>query len=339
MIDLVTYRFRVGVFNGNAFAKAIKHQNRRRGTGSIFDFLDNCIDSSFLFYMFYVLFICHFSLTIITFVGVNGVAFSSVTYDCRAHVPTYPVPNLCRCFAVYFFLHIANMYYLRNDYSFDGFYNFCRVSIYRNFNCLFSGRAGNGLTRCIIWLFLLNGFLIVLVNPGIVNPGPPSIGVSAGNGSKLNVYFQNVQGLIPFGELNNAHPMLDTTKCLELSTYLNEAKIDIAILNETWFKNSIADSEFLHPDRYKIFRSDRSKKTHPPDPSNPTRFRRNGGGVMIAVRADLQLSSKEVRLKGGAEILAVEFTTSTGIKFVICTCYRVGTLGFANHEKCRRSNN
>ena len=54
---------------------------------------------------------------------------------------------------------------------------------------------------------------------------------------------------------------------------------------------------------------------------------------MIAVRADLQLSSKEIRLKEGAEIHAVELTTSTGIKFVICTFYRVGTLGFANHEK------
>ena len=27
------------------------------------------------------------------------------------------------------------------------------------------------------------------------------------------------------------------------------------------------------------------------------------------------------------------FEGSTGIKFIICTCYRVGTLGFANHEK------
>ena len=54
---------------------------------------------------------------------------------------------------------------------------------------------------------------------------------------------------------------------------------------------------------------------------------------MIAVRSDLQLSSKEIRLQGGAEILAVEFRTPTGIKFIICTCYRVGTLGFANHEK------
>ena len=196
MIDLVTYRFRVGVFSGNAFARAIKHQNRRRGTGSIFDLLDSCIDSSFLFYMLYVLFICHFSL-IITCVGVNGLASPSVTYDCRAFVPTYPVPNLCRCFTVYFFLHVANMYYFRNGNSFDGLYSFCHATIYRN--CIFTGRAGNALAGCIIWLFMLNGLLIVFINPGIVNPGPSSVDVRSGNSKELNVYFQNVQGLIPFG--------------------------------------------------------------------------------------------------------------------------------------------
>ena len=333
MIDLVTYRFRVGVFSGNAFARAIKHQNRRRGTGSIFDLLDNCIDSSFLFYIFYVLFICHFSLTIVTHIGENGLGFSSITHDCRTLVPTYPVPNMCQSFTVYFFLHLANRYYIRNNYCFDGFYFFCHVKIYMNLKYLATGRAGHVLTTCIVWLFMLNGILIVFVNPGIVNPGPSHTDVRSGNSKDLNVYFQNVQGLIPFGELNSAHPTLDNTKCLEVSKYLSEAKIDIAILNETWFKNTIADSEFLHPDRYKIFRTDRSKETHPPDPSNPTRFRRNGGGVMIAVRSDLQLSSKEIRLQGGAEILAVEFRTPSGIKFIICTCYRVGTLGFANHEK------
>lgn len=76
--------------------------------------------------------------------------------------------------------------------------------------------------------------LIVICNPGIVNPGPVSN--SRPSGSTLNVIFQNVQGLIPFGELSNENPMLDITKCLELSAYLNESKIDIAILNETWFK-------------------------------------------------------------------------------------------------------
>ena len=224
-----------------------------------------------------------------------------------------------------------------NDYQFSSVVerirHSCRGAIIRNLNFrLFTGRAISTIADCLIWLFMLNGILIVLINPGIVNPGPPPLGASVGNGNILNVYFQNVQGLIPFGELNNSHPMIDTTKVLEVSTYLNEAKIDIAIINETWFKSSIADSEFLHPNRFKIFRSDRSTKTHPPDLSNPSRFRRNGGGVLIAVRADLELSSKEIRLKDGAEILAVEFKTSTGIKFVICTCYRVGTLGSVNHE-------
>ena len=54
---------------------------------------------------------------------------------------------------------------------------------------------------------------------------------------------------------------------------------------------------------------------------------------MIAVRTDLQLTSKEIKLGGGAEIIAVEFTTATGLKFIICTCYRVGTLGMVNHDK------
>ena len=118
-------------------------------------------------------------------------------------------------------------------------------------------------------LFGVNFLLIIIANPCIVNPGP----VSNGPGSNRNVCFHNVQGLIPFGELKNDHPVLDNTKCLELSTYLKESKIDIAVLNETWLKKSISDSEFLPADQYKIFRADRSDKTHPPDPDNPTRFR------------------------------------------------------------------
>jgi hypothetical protein len=190
------------------------------------------------------------------------------------------------------------MFYLRNNHSFKGLYNFCRGAIIGNLNFrLFTGRAVSTIADCIIWLFMLNGILIVLINPGIVNPGPPPLEASVGNGNILNVYFQNVQGLIPFGELNNSHPMIDTTKVLEVSTYLNEAKIDIAIINETWFKSSIVDSEFLHPNRFKIFRSDRSTKTHPPDLSNPSRFRRNGGGVLIAVKLTLNYLQRRFVLK------------------------------------------
>ncbi|MCP4456463.1 MAG: hypothetical protein GY816_00305, partial [Cytophagales bacterium] len=173
--------------------------------------------------------------------------------------------------------------------------------------------------------------MIILTNPGIVNPGPN--GPGNGSLSNLNVYYQNVRGLIPFGELGKEHPMLDNTKCLEISTYMNHSKIDVAVLNETWLKKSVSDNEILPPDRYKVFRADRTNKTHPPDPSNPNRFKSNGGGVLVAVRTDLKLTSKEIKLGDGAEILAVEFTTSVGVKFIICTCYRVGTLGTVNHDK------
>ena len=331
MIDLATYRFRVGVFDGNSFAKHIKHLNRRSSTGGIFDFFDRRIDFSLCLYIFYSLLICHLSFLTLTSVGAPVGAWSNPNIDFRAQVPCIsPATVYCGYFLVYFFIHVMNNYYLRNTFSLLGFRKFCQMSIYRNIPL--KGRIGKAFTNCIIWMFGMNLLLVVIANPGITNPGPAPLSVNGGNGSKLSIYFQNVQGLIPFGELDNAHPMLDTSKCLEISTYVREAQIDIIVLNETWLKNSVADSEFLHPDRYKVFRADRSVKTHPPDPTNPTRFRRNGGGVMIAVRTDLQVSTKEIRLKGGAEILAVEFTTATGVKFVVCTCYRVGTLGMVNHE-------
>ena len=330
MIDIVTYRFRVGVFNANVNARHIKQmrsRNKASATGSILDFLDGYINFSVIFYIAYVLFICHFSLFTLTSVGASGGACPRINKEFRAQVPNTSVSLYCRYFVVYFFIHIVNMFYMKNNYCFVGFHTFLRSSI--NKSSPFTGRLGLAFTECIIWLFALNLVLIILANPGIVNPGPSLMG---DNKDSINVYFQNVQGLIPFGELNSVHPMLDNSKCLEISTYLKESRIDIAIFNETWLKKSVMDSEFLPLEQYKIFRTDRSTKSHPPDPINPTRLKRNGGGVMMAVRTDLQLSSKEINLGGGAEILAVEFTTTAGIKFIICTCYRVGTLGMANHE-------
>ena len=84
--------------------------------------------------------------------------------------------------------------------------------------------------------------------------------------------------------------------------------------------------------QYKCFRLDRSDKSHPPDPNNPKKFRRNGGGVLIAIRDDLDVKCSEIKLKAAAEILAVQLTLGNGNKFIFSTCYRVGTLGLSNHE-------
>jgi len=150
------------------------------------------------------------------------------------------------------------------------------------------------------------------------------------------MYFQNVQGLIPFSNLSESHPRLIRAKILELNTYIHDKKPDIILLNETWLKKSIGDHEIIEDKVYKIFRKDRTVLSHPPDKNNPKKFRKNGGGVLIAVRDDIEATSKRISLSHGAEILAVE-VDNKGSKFVLCTCYRVGTLGPENHESISKS--
>ncbi len=332
MIDISTYRFRVGVYNANITAqhsKRLKSGKRPTGTGSIIlDQHDGYISSSVVLFLFYILFIAYFvTISLLMVLKLSPKACPSYNRDLLSRLPYNIAFSYSKLYLIYFMVHILNMYYVRNRWTLKGFFKFYSICIGKNIPI--RGSFGKWLSILVAWLFGANLLLIIIVNPGMINPGP----VSPGSGSNLKVYFHNVQGLIPFGELKNDQPALDNTKCLELSTYLKESKIDIAVLNETWLKKSVSDSEFLLADQYKIFRSDRSNKTHPPDPDNPTRFRRNGGGVLIAVRTDLQLTSKEVKLESGAEMIAVECTTVTGFKFIICTCYRVGTLGMVNHDK------
>ena len=59
----------------------------------------------------------------------------------------------------------------------------------------------------------------------------------------ISVYYQNVQGLIPFGNLSAKHPILDTTKISELNAYVYKFNPDVIILNETWIQPSILYSE------------------------------------------------------------------------------------------------
>ena len=82
-----------------------------------------------------------------------------------------------------------------------------------------------------------------------------------------------------------------------------------------------------------MFQCDRTEYSHPPDPDNPKKFRRNWGGVLIAVSSNLIVTSNQIKLKCKAEYLAIELVLSDGSKIVIATCYQVGTLGTPNcHE-------
>ena len=116
------------------------------------------------------------------------------------------------------------------------------------------------LTFNILSLFIccLNIKLLVICNCNISlrNPGPNN------NIRPLSVLYSNVQGLINAGDLASEIPPLNITKLHELHGYLYIHKPDVLILNETWLKKPILDSEIL-PSSYNIIRLDRSLKTHP----------------------------------------------------------------------------
>ena len=178
------------------------------------------------------------------------------------------------------------------------------------------------------WLSYLNFIAIFIIYPGISNPGPKSK-VTYNDNKGISVFYQNVQGLIPFGSLTDQYPILDSKKIFELHAYIYKTNPDVIILNETWLKPSILNTEIL-PNDYNVYRLDRSLQSHPIDPLNLNKFRRNGGGVLIAVNNKLTLQSKLIPVKCAAELLAVELTLPDCTKVIISRCYWVGTLGMPN---------
>ena len=177
-----------------------------------------------------------------------------------------------------------------------------------------------------MFLFMLNLILIIISNPSIMNPGPRS----------FSIFYNNVQGFVNTRDLASDSPPLNMTKVHEIHGYIYTNEPDAIILNETWLKTSIRNIEVI-PDNYKVFRIDRSSKSHPWDPARPKKFRKNGGGVLIALRNDLNLSSvKFTKVKVQAELLSIILKTESGRKFTISTFYRVGTLGLENFKEFER---
>ena len=177
--------------------------------------------------------------------------------------------------------------------------------------------------KYLVWLTMANLILLTNCNSSIKNPGPVK---------NLSVLYQNVQGLLPVSELGEEHPTLNENKLLELQAYVYQHAPDILVLNETWLKSTVNDNELFTPESYKIFRRDRSPDSHPPDPNNPHKFKRNGGGVLIAIKSSLDITSKKINVKCKAEVLSVELTLKNNTKVCLSTLYRVGTLGTRNQS-------
>ena len=87
---------------------------------------------------------------------------------------------------------------------------------------------------------------------------------------------------------------LDTAKLQDLQSSVYSKNPALVILNEIWLSPDHSDNEILSDNFYKLYRLDRSEETHPHDPSNPTKFRKRGGGVLIGVRTNLDIKSKVV---------------------------------------------
>ena len=182
------------------------------------------------------------------------------------------------------------------------------------------------ISTILLFIVLCKFLMIAIINPSISHPGPRNI----------SVFYQNVQGFIPIRNLGEVNPDLNRNKILELNTHINTHKPDVVLLNETWLVKSIHSREVIENNVYNVFRCDRSQLSHPSDPSDPEKFKKSGGGVLIAVRSDMEASSKRISLANGAEIIAIEVNVN-GVKHIFCTCYRVDTLRAVNHDSIKTS--
>ena len=291
-------------------------------------FVSSCPNiSNFIFYILYAIFIIYF-----TALSMSIIPSFPNSHSPHANLYNYPRHNLLgsqyltlvKLFCSILWYHVLKRLISTVRYSRQ--YELSQFSLHQVFKTYFriKKRSTKFMLCSIVWIYLLNFLSLSIVNPSLLNPDPDKT---------LSVLYQNVQGLVPFGDLRNPNPQLNVTKLFELQSYVSKFKPDIVILNETWLKSSILDAEIFPNNSYKVFRQDRSAKSHPIDDKNPRKYKKQGGDVVIAFRSDLDVKTTKFKIKGDpakAEILSVVLTSGFGSKVCISTLYRVGTLGAEN---------
>ena len=331
MIDSQIYRIRIGLYAAkgsfrlpNKFAAVDRTDSLDSATGYVSSSILYCI-----LYLLYSIFILYFAVVSLSIVLETSVHPYSTEAPCclpggsnvgadHSYIPmSAPI-----IFLLTVVINKIRLQYIGENLDSLQFINL----VFKHIRFKYSSNAIRPykiFRKYIAWLTAINLILLTLCNmSGIVNPGPTG----------LSVVYQNVQGLIPFSELGNKNPSLNQTKMCELHSLAYKASPDVLILNETWLKPSINDNEILSPHAYKIFRLDRSPKSHPLDQDHPKKFRKNGGGVLIAIKKDLEVSSRMIKLNCLAEVLSLELKFPNNTKICISTVYRVGTLGVQNYN-------
>ena len=322
MIANEMYRLRIGLFQckrPHKSCKNHKHTSSVINSGNehphdfIFSQHNSFYHHSSIFWLIYLAFIIYFasiSLAIVLKFDTLTPLYSKFNISFFNNVSRYLVPTLA-CSHMKLLSIVISSFFFRQG-----------ILSGKLLNCKFSGRLKRLVSVFVLWMFSVNFIMIAIVNPSLLNPGPQN----------LSITYQNVHGLIPISNLNSTHPLLDQNKIVELQAYAIKSKPDIIALNETWLKNSISNNEIFPNSQYEIFRNDRSRKTHPQDPNNPSKFRENGGGVLLAIRSDINATTKRLPVSLGIEMIAVKITFPNNESIIVCTCYRVGTLGQENHD-------
>ena len=337
MIDICTYRLRIGCYNPSKQSKFKSGRSKHDCTD-----IDRSLGQSYGDLLFFIYMYIYIYLTCMMFCVCEyillSVRSSDSDYECESLyggcpriLPNYrgwylPSTSNVHVDLLYLCLisFIVKRFMSRNMNNKGG--NMCNFSPAKIFFADKTTNVRQIFSTILLFILTITFLMIAIINPNIKNPGP-------GN---LSIFYQNVQGLIPVSNLGMDNPILNRSKIFELNTHLTTEKPDIVVLNETWLVKSIKNREIIEGNMYNVFRCDRSQSSHPSDPDDPRKFRKSGGGVLIAIRSDIEAASKKIKLSGGAEIVAIQ-TTINGLKYIFCTCYRVGTLGAANQDCIRTS--
>ncbi len=236
-----------------------------------------------LFYTFGVMFYFYLLIQMLFFIIDinNDVVVPSIDYRLNTNTPLLPLVsdfliNLkTLAMLVSVFLRYLEGYECEDAYDtmvvllklFSRCYKKVKLIIHKSSKCIFNFQS----IYLLFYLLSMGLILIVILNPSIVNPGP----------RKLSVLYNNIQGFVNTRDLASDSPPLNITKVHEINGYIYTNKPDIILMNEAWLKRPILSNQVL-PDNYNVFRADRSPKSHPYDHSRPKKFRKNGGGVLIA---------------------------------------------------------
>ncbi|XP_028417866.1 uncharacterized protein LOC114542544 [Dendronephthya gigantea] len=132
------------------------------------------------------------------------------------------------------------------------------------------------------------------------NPGP----IDMTKSNKRCLSF-NARSLCSTNKLSDG-TIINNLRSFQNMVYAEN--LDLVAVTETWLKDSISDKEIL-PYGYHILRKDRA-----------TNMR--GGGVLLALRNDIEYNQITSEHWSELEIVAAEFLDNAGTKCLVSICYR-----------------